>query len=82
MKRELNRILALTAILLIASGMMQLHTTTASKTLTVPDQYPTIGAAVEAAASGDTVLVKSGAYYENIQVDKPLTLEGQTAQTR
>ncbi|UCH11026.1 MAG: T9SS type A sorting domain-containing protein [Fidelibacterota bacterium] len=35
-------------------------------TINVPDDYDTIQAALNAAQSGDTVLVQSGTYYENI----------------
>lgn len=40
--------------------------------------YPTIGAAVSAAASGDTILVCPGTYHELLTVPagKPLTIEG------
>ena len=38
----------------------------ASKTLTVPGEYPTIQAALSAASSGDTVAVSPGTYPENI----------------
>src|SRR5580704_13301670 len=37
-----------------------------SKTLTVPGEYPTIQAALNAASSGDTVAVSPGTYPENI----------------
>jgi pectin methylesterase-like acyl-CoA thioesterase len=33
-----------------------------SKTLIVPDQYPTIQAAVNNATAGDTIFVKKGTY--------------------
>jgi pectin methylesterase-like acyl-CoA thioesterase len=43
-----------------------------------PGTYATIGAAVSAAASGDTVLVCSGTYHELVTVPagKPLTIKG------
>ncbi len=39
---------------------------TTATTLHVPDEYPTIQAALMAADSSDTVLVQPGTYYENI----------------
>jgi parallel beta-helix repeat protein len=53
----------------------------ASKTLVVPDEYPTIADAVGNATAGDTVFVKDGTYsiYE-LGIDVPLTLVGQNPQ--
>lgn len=48
-----------------------------SKTVVVPDDYLTIGAAVGNASQGDTVLVKKGVYYENVYVNKALSLIGE-----
>ncbi|MGA2681047.1 MAG: NosD domain-containing protein [Candidatus Bathyarchaeia archaeon] len=79
MKRELIKSLALIAILIAMAGIINIHETRASQTLVVPDKYSTIGAAVNQASAGDTVFVKSGIYNENVQVDKPLTLEGQNS---
>lgn len=47
------------------------------RTLTVPSQYATIAAAVEAAEDGDTVLVSDGTYEitAQIEVKKPITLK-------
>ena len=43
----------------------------------VPEDYPTIQEAVNAAKPGDTVLVSSGTYYESIFIDKPISLIGE-----
>jgi len=52
-----------------------------ARTIVVPDNYPTIGAAVQNAASGDTILVKSGTYNENIVIDKAISVESQVPGT-
>jgi parallel beta-helix repeat protein len=46
----------------------------------VPDNYPTIQDAVGNASAGDTIFVRAGTYYEHIEIDKPLTLEGESNQ--
>ena len=43
----------------------------------VPDDYPTIQAAVNAASDGDTIIVRGGTYTENIVVDKRLTIKSE-----
>ena len=50
-----------------------------SKTLVVPDNYPSIAAAVGNASQGDTVLVKAGTYYENVAINKSITITGENA---
>ena len=42
----------------------------------VPGEYPTIQAAVDAAESGDDIIVQKGTYQENIVVDKGINLIG------
>jgi len=42
----------------------------------VPEDYPTIQAAVDAAAEGGTVLIGPGLYKENVQITKSLRLIG------
>ncbi|WP_321506807.1 DUF3821 domain-containing protein [uncultured Methanoregula sp.] len=43
---------------------------------TVPDQYATIQAAVNAATAGDTITVRSGIYNEQVVIAKPVSLSG------
>lgn len=50
-------------------------------TITVPDDYSTIQAAVNAARPGDTVYVKTATYHQNVVVNKTLSLVGQDTTT-
>lgn len=47
-------------------------------TITVPDDYPTIQEAINAANPGDIIFVKNGTYYENIVVNKTVSLIGES----
>ncbi|UCE37257.1 MAG: right-handed parallel beta-helix repeat-containing protein [Thermoplasmata archaeon] len=51
--------------------------TSGSTTIYVPTNYPTIQEAINAAIDGDTVYVYSGAYFENVIVDKTINLTGE-----
>ena len=53
----------------------------ASETRTIPDDYPTIQSAVDAANSGDTIFVRKGRYFENIVIAKSLALRGEERKT-
>ncbi|MGV8128075.1 MAG: right-handed parallel beta-helix repeat-containing protein [Methanothrix sp.] len=57
-------------------SLILLATCADAATLNVPEDYTTIQAAVNAAAAGDTIRVSSGTYYENVNVNKALTLQG------
>ena len=46
-------------------------------TLAVPDQYPTIQAAIDAAKAGDTVFVKAGVYNEALKFKDGVDLRGE-----
>ncbi len=47
--------------------------------LKVPQQYPTISAAVAAALNGDTVAVDGGTYIEQVMINKSIKLVGEPA---
>jgi hypothetical protein len=71
--------LLLILIFLIASNIAApLPVKAEPKTITVPDDYPTIQEAIGNASAGDTVYVKKGTYYaphyQVIVIDKSLSL--------
>ena len=41
-------------------------------TINIPNDFPTIQLGINAANSGDTVIVAQGIYYENIKIDKEI----------
>lgn len=47
----------------------------------VPQDYATIQEAIDAAVSGETIIVASGVYHEHIGIDKPLALVGESCNT-
>jgi parallel beta-helix repeat protein len=77
MKKQLIKTLIMLTILLAFTWSINIQAGKSYSILVVPDDYPTIFSAVNHAAQGDTILVKQGVYYENIQINKTLTLQGQ-----
>ncbi|MDD5542716.1 MAG: hypothetical protein PHX83_06040 [Acidobacteriia bacterium] len=76
-RKNLEILLALTALLVLFSG------TTISAANICVNQGGTHGCAssiqgaISTASSGDTILIKNGSYFENVVVDRPLTLTGE-----
>jgi parallel beta-helix repeat protein len=60
-------------------SVITVNSSVATKTITVPDDYPTISDAIGNASAGDTILVRSGTYFENPVINKPLTLKGENS---
>ena len=76
-KRQILKALTLAIILFSAIWLFNIQTSHASNTLTVPQDYPTITAAVNHASPGDVIAVKQGIYYENIRVNKSISILGE-----
>jgi parallel beta-helix repeat protein len=76
-KRQILKALALAIILFSAIWAFNIQTTHASKTLIVPQDYSTITSAVNHASQGDIIVVKQGVYYENIQINESISLQGE-----
>jgi hypothetical protein len=78
--------LLLVILFLTSTATFQCITVKAQpKTIVVPDQYPTIQAAIGNATAGDTVFIRRGVYlvnlYNGIIIDKPISLVGEDQQT-
>jgi len=71
-------------LLLVATFMSAsegLHVGSESRRIVVPDDYPTIQEAVNAANIADTIYVKTGTYYESVVVNKTVSLIGESKDT-
>jgi parallel beta-helix repeat protein len=74
--------LKITLLLIIISSFLQNTPVTAEPNIIrVPDQYPTIQAAINAAHDGDTIMVAAKTYYERIVVNKTVNLLGENCKT-
>jgi hypothetical protein len=71
----------LLALVLTASSIIAfLPVKAETKTIVVPDDYPTISEAIRNANEGDTIFVKKGTYEEKtLEIDKTLSLVGEGA---
>jgi len=79
MRIKLVILLGLFLVALIASFSCEVkfEAKSSPKTIIVPDDYPTIQGAIDAANEGDTIFVRSGVYYENVHIYKSLSLIGE-----
>lgn len=69
----------LTNLGLVFGAMLVLAGSASAATLNVPQNYPTIQSAIDAASWGDTVLVAPGDYTESIRLKPGVTVQGSGA---
>ncbi len=77
MKRKALALTLIIALVISVVAVLWFVKTAMPKTITVPDDYPTIQAAVDNANAGDTVFIRNGIYNETIIINKPLNLIGE-----
>src|SRR3990167_2016782 len=72
--RSARSILFLTTGLLTIIAVLVFYQSVQAATRIVPDDYPTIQAAIDAASPGDTIIVRPGTYFENLTLNKSVVL--------
>ena len=77
MSRDVLPILAVFALSLALLNALYIPASASHKTINVPQDYPTIQQALDAAEPGERIRVAAGMYEEHITVEKPLTLQGE-----
>ena len=81
---DVNKAAALLFVLVLSATLcliLPVQVNATSRTIVVPDDYPTISAAIGNATTGDTVYVKSGIYQESLQITTALSLIGENRDT-
>ncbi len=81
---RLSKSFALVLVALFLASLVVLPPATVkaqSKTIVVPNDYPTIQAAIDNASQGDTILVKSGTYFETLVINKSINLIGENQES-
>jgi nitrous oxidase accessory protein len=80
----MSRITALLLVLVLVASSTDvfLPVSAESRTIVVPDDFPTISSAIENALAGDIVFVKKGTYQEqSLEINKSISLIAEARQT-
>lgn len=62
-------------------GILALVADASANTIYVPDDQLSIQDAIDSAGAGDTIIVRDGIYYENVYVNKRLTIQSENGST-
>lgn len=82
MKKNKTKFTVLLAVGFALAVFSQIDLVSAEvNTIVVPDDFSTIQEAVDVAADGDTVFVKSGTYNESVSIDCSISLIGENPKT-
>ena len=79
-RENMSRSIALLLVIFLTATFTIVSSPVAAapRTIFVPDDYPTISAAIAKAGEGDTIFVKKGTYQEQtLEINKPLLLMGE-----
>ena len=68
-------------LLAMAASIKTSFVVAAPRILRVPSEYSTIQVAVDAASSGDTILIAPGTYYERVGITKTVNIYGEKQET-
>jgi len=79
----MKRVAVVTIVALLFASLLALTfniqpVETVHSTIIVPDDYPTIQEAINNAIEGNTIFVRNGTYYENVVVNKTVSLIGES----
>lgn len=75
---QMRKFSLLTRGILTAIITLSTYRQAQATSLVVPDNFPTIQAAIDASSPGDTIIVKSGTYVENLTLNKAITLTAES----
>ena len=81
LEKKVATIVMLTLFLIATLTLNTQQALTDPGTIRVPQDYPTIQAAINAASPGDTIQVSAGTYNENVVVNKAVYLIGENPST-
>jgi len=74
-------VVILISVMLLFFSFSTVRFGTGSQSFTVPIDFPTIQEAINNVADGDTVFVQNGTYFENVVINKTITLKGENVES-